>query len=72
MTDGTKEIELKLAIDGAFVLPDLTDAAVVSEVRQDETQDLWAIYWDTADLRLARHGVTLRRRTGEPGARAGR
>lgn len=67
MTDGTKEIELKLAIDGAFSLPDLTDAAVVSEVRQDETQDLWAIYWDTADLRLARHGVTLRRRTGEPG-----
>ncbi len=67
MTDGTDEIELKLAIDGAFSLPDLTDDAVVSEVRQDESQDLWATYWDTADLRLARHGVTLRRRTGEPG-----
>lgn len=65
--DGTDEIELKLAIDGAFSLPDLTDDGVVAEVRQDESQDLWATYWDTADLRLARHGVTLRRRTGEAG-----
>ena len=65
--DGSDEIELKLAIDGAFSLPDLTHDGVVGEVRQEESQDLWATYWDTADLRLARHGVTLRRRTGEPG-----
>jgi CHAD domain-containing protein len=60
------EVELKLAIDGAFSLPDLTADDAVGEVRQEESQDLWATYWDTADLRLARHGVTLRRRTGEP------
>jgi len=65
--DNNDEVELKLAIDGAFSLPDLTDDGAVAEVRQEESQDLWATYWDTADLRLARHGVTLRRRTGEPG-----
>lgn len=67
MTEEANEVELKLAIDGAFSLPDLTEDGAVAEVRQDESQDLWATYWDTADLRLARHGVTLRRRTGEPG-----
>jgi CHAD domain-containing protein len=66
MTDTEQEVELKLAIHGAFSLPDLTDDEAVAEVRQDASQDLWAVYWDTADLRLARHGVTLRRRTGEP------
>jgi CHAD domain-containing protein len=66
MTDRANEVELKLAIDGAFSLPTLTDDEAVGEVRQDESQDLWATYWDTSDLRLARHGVTLRRRTGEP------
>lgn len=67
MTEEANELELKLAIDGAFSLPDLAEDGTVAEVRQDESQDLWATYWDTADLRLARHGVTLRRRTGEPG-----
>jgi CHAD domain-containing protein len=66
MSDEDREVELKLAIHGAFSLPDLTDDAAVAEVRQDASQDMWATYWDTADLRLARHGVTLRRRTGEP------
>jgi CHAD domain-containing protein len=66
MTDAEREVELKLAIHGDFSLPDLTDDAAVAEVRHDASQDLWATYWDTADLRLARHGVTLRRRTGEP------
>lgn len=66
MTDA-EEIELKLAVDGSFALPDLAVDKAVGEVRQDATQDLWATYWDTADLRLARHGVTLRHRTGEPG-----
>lgn len=66
MKDESNEVELKLAIDGAFSLPDLTDDKAIVEVRQDASQDLWATYWDTADLRLARHGVTLRRRTGEP------
>jgi CHAD domain-containing protein len=65
MSDGT-EVELKLAIHGAFSLPDLTADEAVAEVRQEASLDLWATYWDTSDLRLARHGVTLRRRTGEP------
>lgn len=68
MTDpGMTEVELKLAVHGTFSLPDLTVDPSVAEVRQDEPQDLWASYWDTVDLRLARHGVTLRRRSGEPG-----
>jgi CHAD domain-containing protein len=61
------EVELKLAVPGAFSLPDLTLDEAVAEVRQDDPQDLCASYWDTVDLRLARHGVTLRRRSGEPG-----
>jgi len=65
MTDDT-EVEVKLAVTGAFTLPDLASDPAIGEVRQDETLDLWAGYWDTTDLRLARHGVTLRRRSGDP------
>ena len=69
MSEATEanEVELKLAVDGSFALPDLAVDDSVGEVRQDASQDLWATYWDTADLRLARNGVTLRHRTGEPG-----
>ena len=60
--------DLRLAVHGAFALPDLTADAAVAEVRAGEPVDLWARYWDTADLRLARHGVTLRHRSGGPRA----
>jgi CHAD domain-containing protein len=36
----------------------------VAEVRAGGTERLDAVYFDTADLRLLRRGVTLRRRTG--------
>jgi CHAD domain-containing protein len=60
--------ELRLAVHGAFTLPDLTADSSIAEVRPGEPVDLWARYWDTADLRLARHGVTLRHRSGGTGS----
>jgi CHAD domain-containing protein len=54
---GHTEIERKYDVDPDFVLPDLsTDAP--------ETRTLLARYYDTSDLRLAAHGVTLRHRRG--------
>ena len=61
------EDELKLAVHGLFTLPELTDDEHGLRVEPDGTRVLRATYWDTADLRLARNGVTLRHRTGEDG-----
>lgn len=72
------EVEKKYAADDFFELPSLTDlvagvadgrGAVVdagSPVVEGEavSQRLAATYFDTADLRLAAAGLTLRRRTG--------
>ena len=60
------EREVKLALPGRFVIPPLSlgDAALDVEALPELT--LRATYFDTLDLRLARHGVTLRYRTGEP------
>lgn len=61
-----REIETKLDVHGAFVVPDLVDDA--SGIHADVVQprvSLRAAYYDAADLRLARAGVTLRHRTGE-------
>ncbi|MFE2427119.1 CHAD domain-containing protein [Streptomyces sp. NPDC059373] len=44
--------------------PDLTGLPGVAEVRTLEPAELDAVYFDTADLRLAAHRTTLRRRTG--------
>jgi CHAD domain-containing protein len=63
------EIETKLDADVDFVLPDLSGLPGVAAVTDDETQQLEAVYLDSEDLRLARHGTTFRRRTG--GADAG-
>jgi len=63
-----RERELKLAVGDTFVLPDLADATIgVAEVRPLAQLELGSVYHDTADLRLARHGVTLRYRIGEEG-----
>jgi CHAD domain-containing protein len=51
----TLERELKLSVDRGFELPRDLAAGV-------EPRHLRATYYDTDDLRLARHGVTLRRR----------
>ncbi len=61
------EREFKLAAAGGIVLPDLTDSAPGVTVRQKETVQLEAVYYDTQTLALARWGVTLRSRSGEPG-----
>ena len=69
------EQETKYDLDAAFQVPELlglvpapVDGAAL-RVGHAEDQQLEATYFDTADLRLARSSLTLRRRTG--GADAG-
>ncbi|ADU47312.1 CHAD domain containing protein [Intrasporangium calvum DSM 43043] len=58
------EIERKYDVEAGTVFPNLAEVEGVAHVGQPEELDLEAVYFDTADLDLARHGVTLRRRTG--------
>ena len=61
------EREIKLSLPGRFTIPQLfIDGTPLAEEALPDL-DLRATYFDTADLRLARHGVTLRYRTGEAG-----
>ncbi|MGH8775000.1 MAG: CHAD domain-containing protein [Jiangellaceae bacterium] len=60
-----REVEHKFRVHGLFRIPDLTSAESVSTVSDDGTAKLESAYYDTNDLRLAREGITLRRRTGE-------
>ena len=61
------EREIKLTADVDLALPDLAD--VLPEVTTGPVQMLVldAVYYDTPTLSMARAGVTLRARTGEPG-----
>jgi len=61
------ERELKLALPGRFALPALTLGEEPLDIVLLPDLNLRATYYDTPDLRLARHGVTLRYRTGEDG-----
>ncbi|WP_433332051.1 CHAD domain-containing protein [Spirillospora sp. CA-294931] len=61
---GHTEVERKYETDSTFTLPDLRDVPGLSGVAAPERHTLLARYYDTADLRLARRGITLRRRTG--------
>jgi CHAD domain-containing protein len=60
------EIETKYSFEGELTLPEsmAADVGVDALVALDPLQ-LKAAYYDTDDLRLARHGVTLRYRTGD-------
>lgn len=58
------EVETELKYEAGGAPPALRDLPGVSEVEGPGTERLSAVYFDTADLRLARHGATLRRRTG--------
>src|SRR5215467_3358119 len=60
-----REREVKLGAGPAFHLPEL--AGVVEGITADplETVRLDTVYYDTPDFRLARWGVSLRRRAGE-------
>ncbi|MEU7239406.1 CYTH and CHAD domain-containing protein [Streptomyces sparsogenes] len=64
MADTVREVERKYEVPDGGRLPELTGAAGVAEVVDQGTATLDATYYDTADQRLAAHGVTLRRRTG--------
>jgi CHAD domain-containing protein len=57
-----QEIEKKLDVPTRFRLPSLADG--VGKVVTRPTLRLTAVYYDTADLRLARSKITMRRRFG--------
>ena len=58
------EIERKYDAASSWDLPDLSTIDGVDSVEDAASVDLCAIYFDTGDLLLLRHRVTLRRRTG--------
>ncbi len=66
MQSSAPERELKLAAPGSLVVPNLVDDGL-GVISMDELGELSlrSTYHDTADLRLARAGVTLRYRTGD-------
>jgi CHAD domain-containing protein len=62
-----REVELKLAVHGSFVMPALADEDLgVAKMEQLPDLDMKTTYYDGHDLRLARYGITLRNRSGEP------
>ncbi|MFJ2151244.1 CHAD domain-containing protein [Streptomyces microflavus] len=64
MADTKREIERKYEATDATRLPDLSRVAGVGRVVSRGVTELDAVYYDTADLRLAADSLTLRRRTG--------
>src|SRR5258708_32172848 len=58
------ETERKYDAPQGAPLPDLADLPGVAAESDPEAQTLKAQYYDSDDLRLIRHGITLRRRTG--------
>jgi CHAD domain-containing protein len=64
MATNITETERKYDAPPGAALPDLADLPGVAAESEPEEQMLKAQYYDTDDLRLIRHGVTLRRRTG--------
>ncbi|MEX3516318.1 CYTH and CHAD domain-containing protein [Corynebacterium camporealensis] len=58
------EVEAKFAVAEHTQLPELTKLEAVDQLAETREHNLSAIYYDTADLRLTRAKVTLRRRTG--------
>ena len=67
MADGAGgfiETERKYDAAAGFALPDLAGLGGVAAVTGPQTYRLRAIYFDTADFRLAAAKITLRRRTG--------
>ncbi|AKK06562.1 hypothetical protein CMUST_11235 [Corynebacterium mustelae] len=58
------EVEAKFAVDNDTAVPDLSDIAGVARVANTRIHRLTATYFDTADVRLSRAKITLRRRTG--------
>lgn len=61
---GTRELELELRVGAEFALPEFGGVGGVETATPVVRQQLVADYFDTDDLRLARDGITLRRRAG--------
>ena len=59
-----RETEVKFSVHASFMVPDFEGTPF--HLEEKKLLDLRATYHDTSDLRLARHGATLRYRTGEP------
>jgi CHAD domain-containing protein len=68
-TTTVQEIERKYEATDTMELPDPAELLGLAADSDAEEQNLEAVYFDTADLRLARAGVTLRHREGgsDPG-----
>jgi CHAD domain-containing protein len=65
-----REQEQKYSVHGLFVMPELAEPSVgLASAHPMPAQTLRAVYYDSADLRLARDGITLRYRTGDGPAR---
>ncbi|MBY8876376.1 CYTH and CHAD domain-containing protein [Actinacidiphila acidipaludis] len=64
MTTVHSEREAKFEGTGRFDPEDFRKLPAVEQVREEEPEELDAIYYDTPDLRLLTHDVTLRRRSG--------
>jgi CHAD domain-containing protein len=58
------ETERKLDVVGTTVSPSFEGLSAVSRVERSPSQNLAAVYFDTPAQDLARHRITLRRRTG--------
>jgi inorganic triphosphatase YgiF len=65
---GFIETERKYEAGAGFAVPDLAGLAAVAAAGVTRTDELRAVYFDTAGLALAAAGITLRRRTGGPDA----
>ena len=61
-----RETEAKLGVPDRFEMPDLEAVGGGLRARPMPVLELDARYYDTPDLRLARRGVTLRHRDGDP------
>ena len=58
------EVERKYDVPGPTVVPSFDGISTVARVERHPSQSLDAVYFDTSGHDLARHRVTLRRRTG--------
>ncbi|SEF10138.1 CYTH and CHAD domain-containing protein [Jiangella alba] len=60
-----REVEQKFRVHGLFRIPDLSTLPGVGGVDDLGVVELESAYYDTDDLRLAREGITFRRRSGD-------
>ncbi|MEI2641502.1 MAG: CYTH and CHAD domain-containing protein [Candidatus Nanopelagicales bacterium] len=64
VADAQPNVVRRLRVHGLFRMPDLQSAAI-ARVDREPVRTMQSTYVDTADLRLARWGVTLRRHDGD-------